>query len=428
MSFSQRRFTRTLIGATVLAAGSAMVGYWFARPGVAHTTATLKSGGATEMRKPLYWYDPMQPNQHFDKAGKSPYMDMQLVPRFSDESGSDESTGIRVDPIVLQNLGVRIARVERGPLTWPTEAVGTIGFNQRNIAIIQARSNGFVTRVYSRAPGDEVHRGAAIVDLFMPEWTGAQVEFLALLQSGNRELAEAARERLRLLGMPRSLVTAVERSQAPQSTVTIRSPLTGVIEALDVRQGMTVATGAMLATINSLATVWLEASVPEAQGATARTGSSAEARLTAYPGQSFTGNVIAVLPQANIATHTLRIRVELANPDGKLKPGMFAQVRMQGGDETAVLFVPTEAVIRTGTRTVVIEAEERGQFTPAEVKVGADVGGKTVILDGLTDGQRIVVSGQFLIDSEASLQGVLSRFTGSKTDSASNQQSPGSRP
>lgn len=428
MNISQVRFSQILLGAFVLAAGSALAGYWFARSSSVHSSPTYSSAGASQERKPLYWYDPMTPNQHFDKPGKSPYMDMQLVPRFADESGPDESPSVRIDPSVLQNLGVRTTRVERGPLAQPIEAVGSIGFNQRNIAIIQARGNGFVSRVYSRAPGDVIARDAPIVDLLIPEWTGAQSEFLALLKSGNRDLADAARERLRLLGMPPTLVAAVEKRREPQSTLTVQTPLAGVIETLDVREGMTVSSGTTLAKINGFSTVWLEASVPEAQGALAQLGKIVEARLTAYPGQSFAGHVIAVLPQTNIETRTVRVRIELANPNGRLKPGMFAQVRMGSGGETSVLFVPTEAIIRTGTRTIVIVAGEQGRFAPTEVQIGADVGGKTVILDGLTEGQRVVVSGQFLIDSEANLKGVLARFTGSNTGATSNEAMPESRP
>jgi Cu(I)/Ag(I) efflux system membrane fusion protein len=428
MNIPQPGITRMLLGAFLLAAVSALAGYWVAHSGSAHGNSALTQAGVSQERKPLYWYDPMVPNQHFDAPGKSPYMDMQLVPRFANESEPKESASVRIDPTVLQSLGVRTVRVERGPMAQPIEAVGTIGFNQRNIAIIQARSNGFVARVYSRAPGDVIARDAPIVDLLIPEWAGAQAEFLALLESGDLSLADAARERLRLLGMPPTLVAAVERRHEPQSTVTIRSPLAGVIDILDVREGMTVASGTTLAKIDGFATVWLEASIPEAQGALAQLGTSVEARLTAYPGQSFRGHVLAVLPRANIETRTVCVRIELANQNGQLKPGMFAQVRMASSGATAVLSVPTEAIIRTGTRAIVIVTAEQGRFAPTEVHVGADVGDKTVVLDGLKEGQRVVASGQFLIDSEASLQGVLAQFTSSNTDVSPNQGTPGSRP
>jgi len=411
MKFLQLSSTRLLLSALMLVAVSSMAGYWFARLGSPRESPAHTPPVAAQERRPLYWYDPMLPNQHFDRPGKSPYMDMQLVPGFADGVEPRAETAVRIDPTIVQNLGVRTSRVERGPLVHTLEAVGSIGFNQGHIAVLQARGSGFVTRVYSRAAGEVIARDSPIVDLLIPEWVAAQTEFLALLNSGHRDLADAARQRLILLGMPPSLIAEMIQRHAPQSTVTIKSPFAGVIETLEAREGMTVSTGTMLAKINDFATVWLEASIPETQGALAQLGKDVEAHMTAYPGQEFTGHVIAVLPQANLETRTVRVRIELANPNGLLKPGMFARIGMGSVEEGPVLSVPAEAVIRTGTRTIVIVAGEQGRFTPTAVQVGADLNGKTTILAGLTEGQRVVTSGQFLIDSEASLKSVLARFT-----------------
>jgi Cu(I)/Ag(I) efflux system membrane fusion protein len=415
--------------AAVLAAVSAGAGYWFARRGGGpinlrqpatsmSPTGSVSSSGAVDVggkdRRPLYWYDPMVPNQHFDKPGKSPFMDMQLVPQYADAGGGGEGS-VKIDPSIVQNLGVRLTPVERGTLSRPLDAVGSITFNQRNVAIVQARTSGFVARVYARAPGDVIRREAPLADLLVPEWAGAQTEFLALLKSGDRELVDAARQRLLLLGMPAELVASIEASRQPRTTVTVRAPQGGVIESLEVREGMTVASGATLAKINGLATVWLEAALPEAQAELAPVGRSVEAHLTAYPGETFKGRVIAVLPEANTETRTLRVRIELANPNGRLRPGMFAQVRLESGDQTPRLYVASESIIHTGTRTVVVVAGAQGRFVPTEVQTGGDVDGKTIILQGLTEGQKVVASGQFLIDSEASLKGVLARLGGGST-------------
>jgi Cu(I)/Ag(I) efflux system membrane fusion protein len=214
--------------------------------------------------------------------------------------------------------------------------------------------------------------------------------------------------------MPAELIEHVEAARQLLTTVTVRSPLAGMIETLEAREGMTVSTGATLAKINGLATAWIEAAIPEARGALAQLGRRVEVRLTAYPGEHFAGRVIGVLPQANAETRTVRVRIELANLTGRLRPGMYAQVRLDDGGQTPVLYVASEAVIRTGTRAVVIVAGEHNRFIPTEVQTGADVDGKTVILKGLTDGQTVVASGQFLIDSEASLKGVLTRLAGSQ--------------
>jgi Cu(I)/Ag(I) efflux system membrane fusion protein len=370
----------------------------------------------------------MVPNQHFDAPGKSPFMEMQLIPKYPDAQGDTDTAGVKIDSGTLQNLGVRLTTVERGPLVQPLQAVGTLGFNQREVAVIQARSAGFVTHVYARAPGDIVDRNAPIVDLLVPEWIGAQTEFIALLNSRDHALINAARQRLRLLGLSEESIASVEKSREPRPTVTIRSPLSGVIETLDAREGMALSNGATLAKINGLATVWLEAAIPEARGGFASLGKQVWAQLTAYPGERFEGHVIAVLPQANVETRTLRVRIELTNAGARLKPGMFAQVRFDSADAKPVLYVASEAIIHTGTRTIAIVAAEQGRFIPTVVQAGLDVDGKTIILDGLKEGQRVVASGQFLIDSEANLEGVLARLGTGESESGAAGPVPERRP
>ncbi|HMJ49951.1 MAG TPA: efflux RND transporter periplasmic adaptor subunit, partial [Burkholderiales bacterium] len=365
-------------------------------------------GDMKNERKVLYWYDPMAPNQHFDKPGKSPSMDMQLVPMYADEGGNASS--VKIDPSVVQNLGIRLALVERGMLAEPIVAVANVVFNDRDVAIVQARSGGFIEKVYARAPGDVVHKGAPIADLLIPEWAGAQTEFLATLKSGDENLAIAARERLKLLGMPTELINRVEQTGKSHPVVTISTPVAGVIQTLDARTGMTISSGMTLAKINGLDTVWLEAAIPEAQGGLVSVGKLMEARLPAYPGKVFKGKVIAVLPATNVDSHTLRVRIELPNRDGQLKPGMYAQVRLDAGESKQVLFVPSEAIIRSGRRNLVLIALDGGRFQPVEVDIGHETEGKTVILKGLKEGQKVVASGQFLIDSEANLKGVLARL------------------
>jgi membrane fusion protein, copper/silver efflux system len=410
------------VGALVVAVAaiSAGGGYWLAQQRMATGAQANSSSGAEagmqDSRKVLYWYDPMVPTQHFDKPGKSPFMDMQLVAKYADDiSGNgngDDATSIKIDPGVLQNLGVRSAKVERGNLAVPIDAVATVQLNDRQVAIVQARSGGFVERVYARAPGDVIPRGAPLVDLLMPEWAGAQGEFLAMLKTGDQALAQAARERLKLLGMPAKLIGRVEQIGQPQPVVTISTPIGGLIQTLDVRAGMTVSGGAALAKINGLDSVWLEAAIPEDRAGQIYPGKEMEAHFAAYPGTTFKGKVIAVLPETNADSRTLRVRVELPNRDGRLKPGMFAQVRLAAGGAEPVLLIPSEAVIRTGVRNVVLLALDEGRFQPVEVKLGQEAAGKVVVLDGLTEGQRIVASGQFLIDSEANLKGVLARMNG----------------
>lgn len=394
---------------------SGSVGYWWAQKKNSATLPAINSNNTS--RNVLYWYDPMVPNQHFDKPGKSPFMDMQLVPRYSDKKSVDEkhadehseSNGIRVDTNTQQTLGVRIAPVERRALASAITAAGAIGFNEREIAIVQARTNGFVSRVYARAPGDVIARGAPLVDVLVPEWAGAQQEFIALRSSGDAALLDAARERLQLLGMSADVVQRIEQSGKPQTIVTISAPIAGVIQSLDIREGMTISAGTTLAQINALQTVWLTAAIPETLGAMIKTGDALIATIPALGNTSLEGRVIAVLPQTDSANRTLTVRAELQNTEGKLRPGQYARVQLQATDASNVIVVPSEALIRSGTRIVVIVAEGES-FIPTEVQIGREHNGLTEIRDGLREGQRVVVSGQFLIDSEANLSGVLARM------------------
>jgi Cu(I)/Ag(I) efflux system membrane fusion protein len=306
---------------------------------------------------------------------------------------------------------LRVVEAQMGELPSALAVTGTIDFNQRNVAIVQARSGGFVTRAYGRAPGDVVGAGTPIADVQLPEWGGAQGEFLAVKRLGRPELTAAARQRLKLLGMSDGLIAQVERTGRTNGTVTITSPIGGVIQTLDARSGVTLAPGQTLAQVTGIGTVWLNAAVPEAQTSSVRIGQSASATLAAFPGETFTGRVIAILPTAQLDSRTLTVRIELVNRGGRLRPGMFASVSF-GGSQGQALLVPSEAVIRTGMRTLVILALPDGRYRPAEVRTGREGGGKTEIVAGLAPGERIVASGQFLLDSEASLTGIAARPIG----------------
>lgn len=394
---------RAGILAAVLVAGGG--GYWLGQRGGPATEA----GSGQPGRKILYWYDPMVPAEHYDNPNSLSSMGMKTQPKYADDrAAAGSAPGVTIDPAAMQNLGVRIVPAQMGSLAGTLNVTGSIDFNQRDVAIIQARSGGFVSRVYARAPGDVVRAGAPIADVQLPEWGGAQTEFLAVRRLGRPDLTAAARQRLRLLGMPESVIAGVERSGRTNGTITITSPISGVIQTLDARAGVTLAQGQTLAQVTGIGTVWLNAAVPEAQAGTVRVGQSASASLTAFPGETFGGRIIAVLPTAQADSRTVTVRIELANRGGRLRPGMFAQVAL-GGAGSMALLVPSEAVIRTGTRTIVMLATGNGRYQPAEVRTGREGGGQTEILEGLAVGEKVVASGQFLLDSEASLTGIAAR-------------------
>ena len=369
------------------------------------------SGGdaktAADGRKILYYYDPMVPQEHYDSPDAKSSMGMAVEPKYADEGGTS-APGVKIPADAMQNLGARTAIARIGMLESSLDVTGAIDFNQRDVAIVQARAGGFVQRTYGRAPSDIVRAGAPIADLLVPEWGGAQAEYLALRRSGNAGLANAARERLKLLGMPAGTIASVARTGRRQDVVTISTPVGGVIQTLNVRPGMTLSAGQTLAQVNGLGTVWLNAAIPETRAGEVKLGQSAVAELASFPGERFSGKVIAVLPTAEAASRTLTVRVELRNRGGRLKPGMFATVHLGDVGKPALL-VPSEAVIRTGKRTLVMLAENGGRYQPAEVQLGREGGGQTEILAGLSEGEKVITSGQFLIDSEASLSGIKAR-------------------
>jgi Cu(I)/Ag(I) efflux system membrane fusion protein len=439
--------TRTLIIALAAAGLAGGAGYGIYRAGMeqgmkmsapaAGAPAAAPGSGAQKAgdidpatgKKVLYWHDPMSPGQKFDQPGKSPFMDMDLVPVYA-EGDADAGT-VSISPRVQQSLGVRTAEVKQGAMSTAIEAVGSAAFNERDVAVVQARSNGFLERLYVRAPLDPVRKGQPLAELYVPDWVAAQEEFLSARRiSAQAEgktfagLVDAARQRMRLAGMSEEQIRHVEATGAVQARTTLTAPIGGVLAELAAREGMTVMTGAPLFRINGLSTIWVNAEVPERLAAEVRPGSPVEARAAALPGTVFKGKVSAILPEVNAATRTIKARVELANPGGRLVPGMFATVIFTRSASKDVLLVPSEAVIQTGKRSVVLVALGEGKFAPVDVEVGLDSSGQTEIRKGLSAGQKVVVSGQFLVDSEANLRATTSRMA----EMPASAGAPGAKP
>jgi Cu(I)/Ag(I) efflux system membrane fusion protein len=373
-------------------------------------------------RKVLYWHDPMVPGQKFDKPGKSPFMDMQLVPIYADE-GSDEG-GVRVSPTLQQNLGIRFATVRRADTKESLEVVGTTQFDESISEVVQSRVTGYIDRLYARAPMQRIKRGEPVASLFTPEWIGPQEEYLALKRSGNEALAAAARQRMQALSIPAGLIAQAERTGKAQTHLTLTSPVNGVITELAVREGAMVSPGMTVAKVAGLNKVWLLAEIPEAMASSARTGMSVEAAPSSDPNRKYTGRVREILPGVSTTTRTVQARLELDNKDGSLTPGMLMRVHLGADKPVSRLLVPTEAVITTGKRSVVLVAGENNSMQPVTVTTGRDIGDDTEVLSGLAEGQKVVASGQFLIDSEASLKAVLPKFA----EAAQAQARPGAEP
>lgn len=417
-----RRTLSIGLGIIIVALAGAGAGYWYAMSRTGADTASASPSAESAAKDSsgkaiLYWYDPMVPQQRFDKPGKSPFMDMQLVPKYAEDAGGEGT--VSIDPRVAQNLGVRTAEAAIGSVERRIAAVGSVVWNERSVFVVQSRSGGFVEKLHARAPLDTVAKGEPLVELLAPDWAAAQEEYLLLRRGGkDAGLAEAARNRLRLLGMSEEQIGLLEKSGQPQTRITLYAPIDGVIAELGVREGMTVMSNAMLFRLVDLSSVWVNAEVPETQGGWLRPGTPVEARVPSFPGEVFRGRVSAILPEVNAATRTLRARVELANPGGRLKPGMYATLAFAAAGREKALLIPSEAVIRTGERNVVIVAEGEGRFRQREVELGFESGGRSEIRKGLDQGDKVVVSGQFLIDSEASLRATGARMVGVESSKA----------
>lgn len=378
-----------------------------------HIETGLKAGDVDPVsgKKILHYQDPMVPGKKFDTPGKSPFMDMMLVPVFAE--GESDQGKVTVSSRIQQNLGVRTVEAVEDMLAPQVSAVGSIAFNERDQAVVQTRTAGFVERLHVRATLDRVAKGQPLVDLYFPDWIAAQEEFLAVRRMHGVDLAplvDGARQRMLQAGMSEEQIALVEGTDRTQPRITLTAPIGGVVAELMVREGMTVMSGTPLFRINGLGTVWANAQVPESQSAMLRPGAKVQARSPAVPGVTFDGKVQAILPEVDPVTRTLKARMELANPGGRLAPGMFVQMQFVDMHADKVVLVPTEAIIQTGKRTVLMLAEDGSRFRPVDVEIGIETGGRTEVRRGLRAGQRVVVSSQFLIDSEASLRGVEARL------------------
>ncbi|MGI8487717.1 efflux RND transporter periplasmic adaptor subunit [Pectobacterium sp. S5] len=368
----------------------------------------LSPSAAEPERTVLYWYDPMVPDKRFDKPGKSPFMDMELVPRYADEAQDDG--GITVSARQQQNLGVRTARAEMRELADRSTSYGTVTLNERGLHTLVAPSGGIVEKLTVSALQQQVKKGETLATLWNPTWAAAQREYLAVRQLGDDMLTQSARQRLALLFMPEVIIRQVERSGKPQDRITITAPEDGYVNKLEVRQGMQLSPAQPLFELASLNPVWVDVDYPEAQAAQLTIGSNISAASSAWPGKTFHGKVSELLPVLDSTTRTLKARVVLDNPQQQLKPGMYLTVQLSHSQAQPRLAIPQEALLVSGSQNRVLLSDGSGHFTPRNVTAGASLGDWVEIIDGLKAGDNVVTSGQFLIDSEASLRSALPQF------------------
>ncbi|MBW2542782.1 MAG: efflux RND transporter periplasmic adaptor subunit [Deltaproteobacteria bacterium] len=406
---------------------------WFGKglqapPGAPDQHTDMPSGAVDgpcpDGSQPLHWVAPMDPNFIRDEPGKSP-MGMDLVPKCASTSIEKSEGQVKIDPTVVQNIGVRTERVERRVLERIIRSAGRVDYDERLVAHVHTKVQGWVEKLYVDYEGQRVERGQPLLEIYSPELVSTQEEILIAVRyreetkdspfvdvrHGGASLLDAAKQRLALWDVPERDIQRLIETGETRKTLTLYAPSRGAVTHLMVREGMEVAPNSNLYTIADLSRVWVYANVYEYELPWVELGQRAIVEISYLPGQSFEGTVTHIDPFLDPATRTARVRLEHANPDGLLKPEMFANVSIIADAQDDALAIPEEALIRSGRRNLVFVALGEGRFEPRVVEVGSRTGdGWIEIGGGLAEGEVIVSSGQFLIDSESRLQESLQKF------------------
>ena len=366
------------------------------------------SDAATGEREILYWVAPMDRNYRRDEPGKSP-MGMDLVPVYADEVDSVPGT-VKIDPTVVNNLGVRTAVAERGRLSRRIETVGYIGYDEDTLQHVHTRVDGWIEKLATTATGDPVRKGQLLFELYSPDLVNAQQEYLTALRSSNAALRTASRDRLAALGVTASEIARLERDRSVSQRVRVYAEADGVIAHLGVREGIFVTPATEVMSVARLDRVWVIAEVFERQAAWVEPGQRAEVELDYVPGRRWQGTVDYVYPELDAKTRTLKVRIRFDNEGEVLRPNMFARVTLFGTASEPVVHVPRAALIRGGSVDRVLLALGEGRFRAQPVVLGIESGDRIAIREGISTGDRVVTSGQFLIDSESNIEAALQRM------------------
>jgi RND family efflux transporter MFP subunit len=378
-------------------------------------------GNGTPMgkRKIAHWRAPMDPSYTSNSPGKSP-MGMDLIPVYEDESETGGT--VRIDPVVVQNMGVKIYSAERKSLSRVIRTVGRVDYDETRMTDVNTKVDGWVERLFVDYTGQSLQKGQPLLEIYSPELVAAQEEYLTAydyqqrlarnpddeIVQGAKDLLTAATQRLRYWDITDRQIADLRLTRAANRTMTLYSPQEGIVVHKAVFDGAYIKSGQHLYRIGDLSNVWVYANVYEYELPWVRVGQKAEVELSYLPGKTFNGKVTHVYPFLDSKTRTVKVRMSLPNPDLELKPEMYANVRIKSMVSREALVVPVQAVIRSGERNVLIVALGEGRFQPRDVKLGVEAEGFLQILDGLSAGEQVVSSGQFLIDSESNLKAALS--------------------
>ncbi|MCK5395699.1 MAG: efflux RND transporter periplasmic adaptor subunit [Gammaproteobacteria bacterium] len=363
---------------------------------------------AEEEKEIMYWVAPMDPNYRRDKPGKSP-MGMDLIPYY--QGKNEDASTVSISPVVVQNLGVRTAKAEMARLWRGIDTVGYVGYDESKVSHIHLRTEGWIENLVVESEGDRFKKGELLFDVYSPKLVNAQEELLTALTSKNKGLIRASKERLIALGISKAQIKQLQRSRKVKQNISVYAPQDGVVSDLPVREGMFVSPSMKVMTLGDLSSVWLLAEVFERQSAWVEVGQSAEVNLSYIPGKTWQGKVEYIYPSLDPKTRTLKVRLRFDNPGELLKPNMYANVKIFGGAKENTIVIPLEGLIRTGREQRVIVALGEGRFEAREVIAGIESGNYVEILKGVNEGDEIVTSGQFMIDSEASMRGSIVRMS-----------------
>jgi Cu(I)/Ag(I) efflux system membrane fusion protein len=389
----------------IAVAAALLVGWLIGRGSTSASHHDMAESGDREI---LYWVAPMDANYRRDEPGKSP-MGMDLVPVYADEAASRPGV-VSIDPTMVANLGVRTAVAERGPLPRRIETVGYVGYDEDTLLHVHSRVDGWIENLAATAAGDPVSKGQLLFELYSPTLVNAQQEFLAALASNNTSLVAASRDRLAALGISAADIERLERERKVSQRIRVYAESDGVIAQLGVREGMFVTPATEILSVAGLDTVWVLAEVFERQAAWVEAGRLATVELDSLPGFRLSGTVDYVKPELDPETRTLKVRLRFDNNGARLLPNMFARVLIDGSPIEDIVHVPREAVVRGGASSRVVVDLGDGLFESRKVLVGIESGERVAIRRGLKEGERVVVSAQFLIDSESNIGAALERL------------------
>ncbi len=399
------------------------------------TAPVTPAAQADSPRRILYYRNPMNPQITADKPTKDS-MGMDYTPVYADAGSTD--TGIRIDPRQVQNLGVRTGVVKRRTFVRSIRTVGTVLADARGVSTFSTKTSGWLERLHVKAVGDVVERGEVLAEIYSPELLSAQEDYRIAVQAGRqlmhagdhamhtetRALVQAARERLRLLDIPAATIDAMAQGKPVQRTIALRAPHRGIVTELNVREGASVTPEMQLYTLADLHHVWVNVEIYANQLPWVKVGDPVQFALPFIPGRQWQGRIDYLYPTLNPQSRTVTARLLFNNADGVLRPGMYGNASIDAAARTTVLAVPREAVLRNGMQDSVILALGGGRFQPVRVQVGAENDDSIEIVDGLQEGQKIVLSGQFLLDAEANFQGASARMQDGDASDAGNPLSP----